>query len=258
MLAVISPAKTLDFETPPLTEAHSCPDFLDQSQLLINKLRRLSGKKLISLMSISRDLATVNLQRYQAWQPPFTPNNAKQALMAFKGDVYTGFDLAAFREEDFAYAQSHLRILSGLYGLLRPLDLIQPYRLEMGTKLPTRRGKDLYRFWGSIPTQALNNALEESASEVLVNLASNEYFTAVKPKDLKARVVTPVFKDLSGKEYKVISFFAKKARGAMSDFIIRNRIKDPKRLQEFSGLGYDFNLDLSSDDQWVFTRDQAA
>ena len=258
MLAVISPAKTLDFDTPPLTGAYSNPDFLDHSQLLINKLRRLSGKKLISLMSISRDLASLNSQRYQDWNAPFTRENAKPALMAFKGDVYTGFDLEAFKEADFAYAQDHLRILSGLYGLLRPLDLIQPYRLEMGTRLPTRRGKDLYRFWGSIPTKALNEALEKAASDVLVNLASNEYFGAVKNKELKARIVTPIFKDLNGGEYKVISFFAKKARGAMSDFMIRNRIEDPKGLQDFTGLGYQFDSNSSNEEQWVFTRDQAA
>ena len=258
MLAIISPAKTLDFDTPPLTGAYSCPDFLDHSQLLINKLRRLSGKKLISLMSISRDLATLNSQRYQDWVAPFTCENAKPALMAFKGDVYTGFDLETFKEADFAYAQDHLRILSGLYGLLRPLDLIQPYRLEMGTRLPTRRGKDLYRFWGSIPTKALNEALEKAASDVLVNLASNEYFSVVKDKELTARVVTPIFKDLNGGEYKVISFFAKKARGAMSDFMIRNRIEAPEGLQAFSGLGYRYDSKLSTEEQGVFTRDQAA
>ena len=258
MLAVISPAKTLDFETPPLTGRFSCPEFLDHSQLLINKLKRLSGKKLSSLMSISRDLAILNGQRYQDWNPPFTQENSKQALMAFKGDVYTGFELETFREEDFSYAQDHLRILSGLYGLLRPLDLIQPYRLEMGTKLPTRRGKDLYRFWGAIPTTALNEALVEGESDVLLNLASNEYFTAVKTKEIKARIVTPIFKDKSGGQYKVISFFAKKARGAMSDFLIRNRITDPNGLKEFTGLGYEYNADLSDGDQWTFTREQAA
>ena len=258
MLAVISPAKTLDFETPPLTGRFSCPDFLDHSQLLINKLKRLSGKKLISLMSISRDLAILNSQRYQEWNPPFTRENSKQALMAFKGDVYTGFELESFQEEDFGYAQDHLRILSGLYGLLRPLDLIQPYRLEMGTKLPTRRGKDLYRFWGTIPTKALNDALEESQSEVLLNLASNEYFTAVKTKEIKGRIVTPIFKDKSSGQYKVVSFFAKKARGTMSDYMVRNRITDPEALKEFRGLGYEFNSKLSDGDQWTFTRDQAS
>lgn len=258
MLAVISPAKTLDFETPPLTDAFTTPDFLDHSQMLIAKLRRISGRKLCSLMSISQDLAALNCQRYQDWNPPFTPANAKPALMAFKGDVYTGFDLDTFADEDFFRAQAHLRILSGLYGLLRPLDLIQPYRLEMGTKLATRRGKDLYKFWAGIVTAALNEAIAASGSAVLINLASNEYYGAVERKRLKARVVSPVFKDRKNGEYKIISFFAKKARGAMSDFFIRNRISEPEGLKEFAGLGYAFQPDQSTNDSFVFTRAEAA
>ncbi len=258
MLAVISPAKTLDFESPPLTQACSEPDFLEHSQLLVNKLKRMSGKKLGSLMSISRELALLNSQRFQDWEAPFTAANAKQALLAFRGDVYTGFDLESFKENDFDYAQDHLRILSGLYGLLRPLDLIQPYRLEMGTKLATRRGKDLYKFWDQIPTLALNRALESSGSEVLVNLASQEYFSAVKPKQIKGRIVTPVFKDFQKGEFKVISFFAKKARGAMTDYMIRNRTKDPDGLKEFRSLGYGFDSQASDNAQWVFTRREAA
>ena len=258
MLAVISPAKTLDFETPPLTDAFTTPDFLDHSQKLVSKLRRISGRKLGQLMSISPDLATLNCQRYQEWSPPFTPTNAKPALMAFKGDVYTGFDLDSFEDEDFRRAQAHLRILSGLYGLLRPLDLIQPYRLEMGTKLATRRGKDLNKFWSGVITEALNEAIAESGSDVLINLASNEYYGAVERRKLKARVVSPVFKDEKNGSYKIISFFAKKARGAMSDYFIRNRISEPEGLKDFVGLGYTFQPGQSNDDSWVFTRREAA
>ena len=254
MLAVISPAKTLDFDTPSLTDIHTTPDFLDQSQQLIAKLRRLSGREIGSLMSISPALVKLNQQRYRDWQTPFTPANAKPALMAFKGDVYTGFDLEAFKKADFQHAQKCLRILSGLYGVLRPLDLIQPYRLEMGTKLSTRRGKDLYKFWRPIVAETLNEAIQEAGGDTLVNLASNEYFDAVDKKSLKARVVTPVFKDEKNGAYKVISFFAKKARGAMSDFLIRNRISQPEGLKEFDGLGYRFQPDQSQEDLWVFTR----
>jgi len=256
MLAVISPAKTLDFETPPPTGVFTMPDFLDHSEALIAVLRRVSKKKLGNLMSISADLAALNTQRYADWNTPFTTDNAKQALMAFKGDVYTGFDLDQYGKRDFTYAQKHLRILSGLYGLLRPLDLIQPYRLEMGTKLPTRRGKDLYKFWGSIITEALNGALAASGSGVLVNLASNEYYAAVDKKLLSARIITPSFKDLKNGNYKILSFFAKKARGTMSEFIIRERIDEPEGLKKFKGMGYRFNKQLSVGDNWVFSRDK--
>ncbi len=256
MLAIISPAKTLDFESAPLIEEHTMPEFLDHSEKLISKLRRVSKKKLSSLMSISDDLATLNRDRYQEWSRPFTPANAKQAIMAFKGDVYTGFELDRFSRKDFDFAQSHLRILSGLYGLLRPLDLIQPYRLEMGTRLETRRGKDLYRFWGTIITDALNDAIEASGSDVLINLASQEYYGSVEDKVLNARVISPQFKDLKNGQYKVLSFFAKKARGTMTDFMIRERIKSPETLKNFTGMGYRFNPDKSNERDWVFERDE--
>ena len=258
MLAVISPAKTLDFETPSLTNSSSCPEFLDHSQNLINKLRTLSESKLCSLMSISSKLATLNEQRYQDWSLPFTTSNAKQAIMAFKGDVYTGFTFEKYNKKDFSYAQKHLRILSGLYGLLRPLDLIQPYRLEMGTKLATPQGKNLYDFWGSFLTNALNDAIKNSGIQILVNLASNEYYNAVDKSALQGRVITPIFKDHKKGDFKVISFFAKKARGAMSDYLVRHRVGEPEGLKEFTGLGYRFNPNLTSDDNWVFTRKEAA
>ena len=258
MIAVISPAKTLDFETPSLTNTSSCPEFLDHSQSLINKLRTLSESKLCSLMSISSKLAALNMQRYQDWNLPFTTSNAKQAIMAFKGDVYTGFTFEEYNEKDFAYAQKHLRILSGLYGLLRPLDLIQPYRLEMGTKLATPQGKNLYDFWGLTLTNALNTAIKNSGIQILVNLASNEYYNAVDKTSLQGRVITPIFKDNKNGDLKVISFFAKKARGAMSDYLVRHRINKPEGLKEFKGLGYRFNQNLTRDDNWVFTRKEVA
>ena len=254
MLAIISPAKTLDFETPSLTNSSSCPEFLDHSQNLIDTLRTLPQSKLCSLMSISSKLAALNEQRYQDWSLPFTTSNAKQAIMAFKGDVYTGFTFEEYNEKDFAYAQKHLRILSGLYGLLRPLDLIQPYRLEMGTKLATPQGKNLYDFWGSKLTNALNGAIKNSGIQILVNLASNEYYNAVDKTVLQGRVITPIFKDYKNGDLKIISFFAKKARGAMSDYLVRHRINKPEGLKEFKGLGYRFNENLTKNDNWVFTR----
>ena len=233
MLAIISPAKTLDFETLSLTNSSSCPEFLDHSQNLIDTLRTLPQSKLCSLMSISSKLAALNEQRYQDWSLPFTTSNAKQAIMAFKGDVYAGFTFEEYNEKDFAYAQKHLRILSGLYGLLRPLDLIQPYRLEMGTKLATPQGKNLYDFWGSKLTNALNGAIKNSGIQILVNLASNEYYNAVDKTVLQGRVITPIFKDYKNGDLKIISFFAKKARGAMSDYLVRHRINKPEGLKEF-------------------------
>ena len=254
MLAIISPAKTLDFETLSLTNSSSCPEFLDHSQNLIDTLRTLPQSKLCSLMSISSKLAALNEQRYQDWSLPFTTSNAKQAIMAFKGDVYTGFTFEEYNEKDFAYAQKHLRILSGLYGLLRPLDLIQPYRLEMGTKLATPQGKNLYDFWGSKLTNALNGAIKNSGIQILVNLASNEYYNAVDKTVLQGRVITPIFKDYKNGDLKIISFFAKKARGAMSDYLVRHRINKPEGLKEFKGLGYRFNENLTKNDNWIFTR----
>ncbi len=258
MLSVISPAKTLDFESDPLTRKHSSPAYLKHSKQLIRHLRACSEGELCKLMSISTKLAALNRQRYQTWSPPFTPENAKQALLAFKGDVYTGFQLTDYQSADYAFAQKHLRILSGLYGLLRPLDLIQPYRLEMGTSLKNQRGHNLYAFWGDLITKELNQAIADSGQATLINLASNEYFQAILKDQLEAKVITPVFKDLKKGQYKIISFFAKKARGTMSDFIIRNRLKKPEDLKVFDGMGYRYDKARSTPDQWVFLRDQAA
>ncbi len=255
MLVVISPAKTLDYETPATISRYSLPDYLDDSTELIEELRQLSPPEVSDLMGISAKLGDLNFGRYLNWQPEFTPDNAKQSVLAFKGDVYTGLDAESLSGGQLNWAQNHLRILSGLYGLLRPLDLMQPYRLEMGTKLANKRGSNLYEFWGEKITEGLNQELKEENSQVLINLASNEYFKSVKPKKLNAEVITPVFKDWKNDKYKIISFFAKKARGLMSRYIIENQIEDPEQLKQFDVDGYSFNPAMSSAREWVFTRD---
>jgi len=256
MIVVISPAKTLDFETPPVTESYSQPDFLPQSSQLIDELRELDPVKVSALMKISDKLGSLNYGRFQDWQPPFNADNAKQAVLAFKGDVYTGLDAEQLSADDLQYAQNHLRILSGLYGLLRPLDLIQPYRLEMGTPFANQKGKNLYEFWGSTITEAMNDALLNEGSNTLVNLASNEYFKSLQVKNLKANIITPVFKDFKGDKYKIISFFAKKARGMMTRYIIENRIEKPEGIKQFDVDGYTFSESMSSANEWVFIRKQ--
>ncbi len=255
MITVISPAKTLDFETKACTSIATSPDFLDEAALLIDKLRRLSKRKLMNLMDISADLSELNLLRYQQFEPGRGGSRVKQAILAFDGDVYQGLEATQFTESDFEFAQGHLRILSGLYGLLRPLDLIQPYRLEMGTKLKVGRSKDLYAFWADRLAAPLSAAIADSGSPVLLNLASEEYFGAVDTDLLKARYVTPRFLDLKGKDYKVVSFWAKKARGKMGAWIISNRINEIEDIKQFDLLGYRYNAGLSSTDVWAFTRD---
>lgn len=256
MLLVISPAKNLDFDTPATTTSYSEPDMLAHAQELIERCRELSPQQVGSLMSISDKLAMLNVERFHQWHTPFSPENAKQAVLAFNGDVYTGLEANTLSEEALQYAQRHLRILSGLYGLLKPLDLMQPYRLEMGTKLDNNRGKDLYQFWGSIITEKLNAALEEQGDNVLVNLASNEYFKSVKKGQLHAEIITPIFKDQKNGQYKVISFFAKKARGMMARYIIENQIKEVAGLRGFNSAGYQYSEALSSGNDVVFTREE--
>ncbi|MEC9387755.1 MAG: peroxide stress protein YaaA [Pseudomonadota bacterium] len=255
MLMIISPAKTLDYESPLATETHTQPDFLDDACELIDQLKELEPHQVSNLMSISDKLGQLNAERFQTWHTPFTPDNARQAVLAFKGDVYTGLDAESFSNEDFSFAQKHLRILSGLYGLLKPLDLMQPYRLEMGTRFENTRGKDLYAFWGSKITEALNQLLA-SDDMVLVNLASNEYFKSVQKKHLDARLVTPQFKDWKNGQYKMISFYAKKARGLMCRYAIQNRITQADDLKGFNLDGYYFSEDQSDNNNWVFLRDE--
>jgi cytoplasmic iron level regulating protein YaaA (DUF328/UPF0246 family) len=208
-------------------------------------------------MSISDKLGELNHHRFATWKTPFSHSNAKQALFAFQGDVYTGMNAEKFSAEDIVFAQRHLRMLSGLYGLLRPLDLMQPYRLEMGTSFQNSRGKNLYEFWGDTITKAINQQLKTLESSLVINLASHEYFNSVKPKLLKAEIITPVFKDQKNGEYKIISFFAKKARGMMSAYIIQNRITEPEHIKQFDVAGYHFAASQSSEREWIFTRDES-
>lgn len=254
MLIVISPAKTLDYETTPKTKVFTIPNYLDRSQQLINRLRNFSSLDISDLMKVSAKIADLNFDRYESWKKPFTEKNSKQAVLAFKGDVYTGLDAQTFTAPDFKFAQNHLRVLSGLYGLLRPLDLMQPYRLEMGTKLKTDSGKNLYEFWGTDITEGLNKQLKKLKSDILINLASNEYFKSVKPKELNAEIITPAFKEFKNGEYKMIGIYAKKARGLLSRYIIQNKLSDPEDLKSFNEEGYRFNKTLSKDNNWVFTR----
>jgi len=255
MLIVLSPAKTLDYESKNRIRKFTEPDFLDHSQALIDVLRRQSSLKLQTLMNISPALAELNQKRYQLWQPKSDQIDAKQAVLAFKGDVYTGLEADSMNSSDLAWAQDHLRILSGLYGVLRPLDLMRPYRLEMGTRLKTRRGKNLYDFWDNRITDALNEQLTTIGSKTLVNLASNEYFKSVKPKSLHADIVSPAFRDWNNGEYRMIGFLAKKARGRMAAWIIKNRIKRPEKLIDFNLDGYYYDEDSSLERKPVFLRD---
>lgn len=256
MLIVISPAKSLDFKIPPVISDYTVPEFLTESEKLIGRLKTLSPKKISDLMGISADLGELNFKRFQEWHLPFNPENAKQAIFAFNGDVYQGLNATTLSKEKLMLAQSKLRILSGLYGVLKPLDLMQPYRLEMGTKLKYYKSKDLYAFWNPLITKKINEAVSESGTKVLVNLASNEYFKSIDKKKLKAEIATPDFKEFKNGSYKMISFFAKRARGLMSRFIIENNISDPSDLLAFEAEGYTFNSRLSTPGNPVFTREQ--
>lgn len=257
MLLVLSPAKSLDFASPVPTGKFTQPDYLDDSAQLVKTLRKKSPEDLSELMHISAKLGELNFERNLNWQTPFDTTNARQAIYAFTGDVYLGLDVHTLNQKDLAYAQNHLRILSGLYGLLRPLDLMQPYRLEMGTALRLGKHKNLYEFWGSRLSEGLNAAISGQRNRVLVNLASNEYFRAVDKKVLDADIISPVFRDYKNGQYKIISFFAKKARGMMAAHIIKNRIDSPAGIREFDVAGYRFSAKDSTDKAPVFLRKQA-
>ena len=254
MLAVISPAKKLDFETPAKDLPAGQCELLGEAEILIERCKELSATDIASLMKLSDKLAGLNAARFGEWATPFNTENAKHAVHSFKGDVYVGLDADTLSNDDLEFAQSHLRILSGLYGLLRPLDLMQAYRLEMGTKLDNSRGKNLYEFWGNKITDTLNNALKEASSEVLVNLASTEYFKAVKAKNVNAQIITPIFKDYKNGQYKIISFYAKKARGLMVRYMIDKRVSTPQELEAFDYEGYQYDAAQSSAKDMVFTR----
>ncbi|WP_308921652.1 peroxide stress protein YaaA [Janthinobacterium sp. J1-1] len=252
MLIVLSPAKSLDLETPPTTSLHSTPDFLDHSAQLIERMRQFSPSEVGSLMGISDALSSLNVARYASWTPELT--EARQAIMAFNGDVYAGFEARTLQPAQLDYAQSQVRILSGLYGLLRPLDLIHPHRLEMGTRLSTVRGKDLYAFWGDTITDALNRTASENKARVLVNLASEEYFKSVRPRQLTVPVIAPVFEDWKNGKYKIISFYAKRARGMLARYAAVHQIRDPEQLKQFDVDGYAYVPEASNDSSWVFRR----
>ena len=254
MLIFLSPAKSLDFTTPPHVADFSQPAFLDRSAQLVRKLRKLSPADIANLMDLSDSLALLNFNRYADWSQPFTPENAKQAVLAFDGDVYDGLAAKTLSAADLAFSQRHVRILSGLYGILRPLDLMQPYRLEMGTKFANAKGKDLYAFWGETLLDAINAELEALARPVSVNLASEEYFKAVIGRKLRGEVIQPVFEDWSAGRYKIVSFFAKRARGLMTRYAVLNRVEEPEGLKDFDVDGYTFVPEASDEKAWVFRR----
>lgn len=256
MRILLSPAKSLDFDSAPITTKYTLPEDLDRSDKVIRKLRSQSRKKLRELMNISQELAELNYQRYLDWDPDFHQNNSRIAIQAFNGDVYQGLDFQSFNEEDIDFAQDSIRILSGLHGLLRPLDLIKPYRLEMGTSLAVGRRKDLYHFWQEDVTRRLRNELAAEEHPLIVNLASEEYARVVDFKKLKVDIIKPVFKDYSKGQFKVLSFFAKKARGMMAAWIVKNRVEKAEELKKFNESGYRFSQDLSKENEWVFTRRQ--
>jgi len=254
MLILLSPAKTIDFTIEPQTSKFTLPEFTVEAQKLVQILRKYSSRQLQELMSINAALADLNAKRFFDWHLPFTPENAKQALLVFKGEVYTGLEAQNLSPADLDFAQNHLRILSGLYGVLRPLDLIQPYRLEMGTRLKTPKGADLYEFWESKITKSIRKALAQSGSNLLINLASNEYFKSLDAKKLGAEVVTPMFKDFHNGEYRFLTIYGKRARGMMTRFIIRHQISHPEDIKSFDEDGYIFNPSLSKGNERVFTR----
>jgi uncharacterized protein len=256
MLALISPAKTLDYESALPTDEHTLPRLLEHSQELIDFCRKLSASEIASLMSVSEKIAQLNTARFQDWTPEFNFGNARQAIFAFKGDVYTGLDAYSLKHNNLNFAQQHLRMLSGLYGFLRPLDLMMPYRLEMGTKLQNSRGHNLYEFWGDLITQQINQELTEHQHNYLINLASDEYYKAVQENKIQAAIIKPIFLDQKNGKYKIISFYAKKARGLMARFIIENQLTKPEDLKAFNSEGYYLDTVNSSAKELIFKRDE--
>ncbi len=254
MLIVISPAKTLNMDAEVSVDFHSTPKYLEKSQQLINRLKKKSTKKLEELMGVSTQLAQLNYERFQQWHYPYQSFESKQAVFAFRGDVYTGLDIDTFSSGQLVNAQDHLRIISGLYGVLKPMDLILPYRLEMGTPLSIGKKKNLYEFWGNLITDDIKKAIAEQNDDILINLASNEYYKSIDKKNLDAQIITPIFKDFKNGQYKMISFFAKKARGMMSKFILKNKLTNVEDLKHFEEDGYFFNDKLSTEKTPTFTR----
>ena len=254
MLIVLSPAKSLDYKTPVQVKTPTLPEFVSESAKLIADLQKLSPQDVAKLMGLSDQLAALNVGRYRDWSKKFTAENSKPAIYAFDGDVYDGFDVKTLNSKDVAFAQDHIRILSGLYGALKPLDLMQAYRLEMGTSFKNARGKDLYAFWGSRVTDSLKKVLEKQKKPVLLNLASEEYFKVLQPKELDCPVIAPVFQDAKDCKYKIISFYAKRARGLMARYVVENRITDPADLKGFNVDGYKYFAAESTLEKPIFRR----
>ena len=254
MFFVLSPAKNLNEKAPAPVKEFTQPDLLAEAEILMRQLRELAPQQIAELMHVSDKIALLNAERNAEWHTPFTPDNAKQAVFMFNGDVYEGIAADTLKPEQIQYLQQHVRLLSGLYGVLRPLDLMQPYRLEMGTAFANTRGKNLYEFWGDIITDLLNDTLGQAGSDILVNLASQEYFKSVNTQKLKARLITPVFKDEKNGKYKIISFYAKRARGLMVRYAAEHNITDPEMLKNFDYEGYSFNAAASNESEWVFMR----
>lgn len=252
MKIVLSPAKSLDFDFDSPTPKYTQPELLEDSEIIANVLKKYSPAKISELMKISANLGELNYERYQNWDTDFSYPNEKQACLVFTGEVYRGLNARVLKAEDLEWAQDRLRILSGLYGILKPLDLIKAYRLEMGTKLKVKSKENLYKYWGTKISAYLKEEMSED--EVLINLASNEYFKSIDKKDFDKRIITPEFKELKGDQYKMIAVFAKKARGLLTRYIIENRIEDPEQIKLFDVDGYGFDSNLSSEDKWVFTR----
>ncbi|MBT3786838.1 MAG: peroxide stress protein YaaA [Alphaproteobacteria bacterium] len=256
MLALISPAKKLNYDFDPVINTHTQPDFLVEAEKLAVTARRLSRTKLARTMNLSDTLADLNWHRFQAFHTPFNLENARQAALVFNGDTYLGLDAHSLDEQDLDYAQSRLRILSGLYGLLRPLDLVQPYRLEMGARFKPARRNDLYDFWGTQLSEAINHVIADHAEKTVVNLASSEYFKAVKPKVVDGKLLTIAFKEIKDGNARMIGTFAKQARGMMARYIIQNRIDNAEGMKAFNSGGYKYQPDQSDDGLWTFTRQQ--
>lgn len=254
MIILMNSSKTLDFEQNAPLSKHTIPEFVKEAEILVKEIRKLSDSEFSKLLKTSEKLTKLNVDRFANWQTGTKGSNAKQALLAFRGDIYSGVGIENYKIRDFNFAQQHVRILSGLYGILRPLDLIQPYRLEMATKLATTKGKDLYQFWGDQINNSVGALLKREKSGVLVNLCSAEYFKAIRSDLLDTNVITPGFKEFRDGSYRFVTIYAKKARGMMCNYIIQNHIRKPEDLKRFKVEGYQFNRKISSDNEWVFTR----
>lgn len=254
MITIISPAKTLDFNKIAITDQYSEPIFKEEASQLIGELQKYSSQDIEELMNISDKLAELNYKRYKQWSKEHSIENSKQAILAYSGDVYQGMKAGDFNEKQLKFSQQHIRIISGLYGVLRPLDLIQPYRLEMSIKLKNSKGVDLYSFWKEKITDFFNKEIGDHKDNTLINLASNEYFSAIDKDKFKGRIITPMFKEYRNGNYKIIGIYAKKARGAMAKYIVENEINSPKHIKNFNQHEYKYNEKLSTDSEWIFVR----